>query len=487
MSLTDAPSASDVQAPATPAPKLNADDRALARRSALLLVIVLAAFLRVHHIGAQSLWADEGLTNRILQLPATEMLQHIRDWEQTPPVYYYLIKPWVLIFGNSETALRFPSAIFGTLSVLALYLAVRRIFGTAAALVAALLLALSPYHIAYSQEARAYALLVLLTIVSCDLFMRLLQKRTNRLEGLYVLVASLLIYTHLYGIFVLAAQNIAYGVAWLFDRRAGSPHFLPLKRFLMLDVAIAIIYSAFVPTVLTWMRSVEVTFWVKSVTLDDISQAYQSYAGSTPMLLALVILAVIGVWRARDRIGAILWLGVMLLPVVVPVIISVLSHPSFSARYGICASLGLFALAAAGVSVLPSLRYQLPVALVLAVISLLPTNTPDLKPQWQEAARFLEKNMHPGDYAAVNRKGATCMYDYYVHRPDVRRIGFDGMALPVSQPLRDYKHIWLILYTCDTPADVMLRRGHWCVGKQRAFRDIFIAELFDPPTTQPTE
>src|SRR5213078_3841336 len=113
-------------------------------------------------------------------------------------------------FGDAEGMLRLPSAIFGTAAVGMLFLLSRRLFGATAGLVAAGLLALSPFHIAYSQEARAYALFVLLSIASCDLFVRLLERKSPRLEVLYIIVSALMLYTHLYGIFTIAAQQIAF-------------------------------------------------------------------------------------------------------------------------------------------------------------------------------------------------------------------------------------------------------------------------------------
>ncbi len=117
--------------------------------------------------------------------------------------------------------------------------------------------------------------------------------------------------------------------------------------------------------------------------------------------------------------------------------------------------------------------------MVLLAISLFPTERPDPKPQWREAGAYLNQHMRPGDFAAVNRKGATNEYDYYVHRPDVRRIGFDASALPVPQPLDDGKHIWLVLYTCDLPPRLLIQRGNWRVLRQKMFREVLIFELAD--------
>ncbi len=441
----------------------------------LALIIAGAALLRIRHIGYQSLWADEGLTARILRLPAGAMLQRIRDWEQTPPLYYYLLKPWVMFFGMSERALRLPSALFGTLAVAAMYLLMRRAAGTTAGLVAAALLAVSPYQIAYSQEARAYALLVLLAAVSSYLFLRLLDESTQKLQTWYVIVTALLLYTHLYGIFVVAAHNLTYLTALIVRRNRR----IDLARWVSLNVAVAFLYSPWFHTIWIWVRTVQTGFWVKSVTIHDIAWAYYVYAGSISLLLMLVALAVIVAWRGRDRTITVLWLSMMLLPVLVPVVISIMKMPGFSARYGMAASIGLYALAATGVAAVPGLTLRIVMSIALITLSFLPSFVPELKPQWREAAAYLQKNMQAGDFAAINHKGATCMYDYYVHRPDVARIGFDGGALPVTQPLPDEKHIWLILYTNDWPAAVLLRRGQWDVISQKAFREVLVLELAD--------
>ncbi|HEX8522369.1 MAG TPA: glycosyltransferase family 39 protein [Tepidisphaeraceae bacterium] len=485
-------------------PAENRERSALPVRLALLLILLIAASLRFYHLGRHSLWFDEGLTARLLRAPLPDMLHAITTYEQTPPLFYFLLRPVVALLGDSESILRLPSAIYGTLSVLALYLATQRAFNTAAALTSALLLALSPYHVAYSQEARAYALFVLLTILSSDLLMRAFQRRRGWIDALYILTSTALLYTHLYGIFVLAAHHVAWLVSTAAHRKAPRP--LDLPRWFTLNFAIAILYAPFLPTVRDWLGIVQHGFWVKRVTWNDIAAAYETYAGSAPLLIALLALIVIAlVLRPRSRpqtasqlhkVDATiqsnvparsLWLLILLLPVVIPVTISVLTRPTFSARYAMPASLGLYVLAGAGLSQISRLNLQIPAATILATLTLFPSTLPDPKPQWRQAAHYLELHMRPGDLAAINRKGAICLWDYYIRsRPDLRRIGFDGTALPVTQPLDPGRHVWLIAYTNEIPPNVMIQRGHWIVGRQKIFRNILIFELFDPPSPSAT-
>src|SRR5688572_17902202 len=154
------------------------------------LIVALAAVLRLHHIAHDSLWGDEALSVTIAKMPLAKLITHVRWWEQIPPVHHLLLKVWMICFGDSERSVRMPSAIAGMAGVAVLGLLVARSMGRKTALAAALLLAVSPMHIAYSQECRTYALTVLLGLISCDLFVRLLRRPTQRLHAAYVIVSA---------------------------------------------------------------------------------------------------------------------------------------------------------------------------------------------------------------------------------------------------------------------------------------------------------
>ena len=132
----------------------------LCRWLAPLLILLLAALLRLHQLGTQSLWSDEG--NSVVQSLRSleEIAQHAaRDIH--PPGYYWLLHGWRLLTGTSEFALRLFSALASVLGVACLYAAGRWLYGRAAGLTAALFLGLNGFNIWYAQETRMYALLAL--------------------------------------------------------------------------------------------------------------------------------------------------------------------------------------------------------------------------------------------------------------------------------------------------------------------------------------
>ncbi len=129
--------------------------RAQARQALLtaLLLAVVAALLRFARLGAWSLWSDEVATLRDAQ-----NLANVQNY----PIGYALIGWFVRLFGDSEFAARFVPALVGTFTPPAIYLAGRRLFSERAGIIAGALLALSSYHLFFSQFARYYTLVMLL-------------------------------------------------------------------------------------------------------------------------------------------------------------------------------------------------------------------------------------------------------------------------------------------------------------------------------------
>ena len=128
----------------------------------LAALLALAALgLRWLHLGAPSLWADEGATLLFAQADWPFLWTRLPAVETNPPGYYALVKIWTGLAGISEQALRMPGALAGAAAVAAIYLAGQRVFGRGAAIVAATVLALSAVQVAHAQEARAYAFLSL--------------------------------------------------------------------------------------------------------------------------------------------------------------------------------------------------------------------------------------------------------------------------------------------------------------------------------------
>jgi uncharacterized membrane protein len=177
-----------------------------ASKLAPFAIVALGAVLRFATLGTQSLWSDEGFTWTIAAKPLGAAMSQVADTESTPPLYYLLVWAWEHVFGSSELALRSLSALFGTATIAVVYAIGARLASRRVGLAAAALAAVSPLLVWYSQEARAYALLVLLVALS---FLFLLERRLVP----WALVAALAVATHYFAIFPVAAE-----AAWLIAR-----------------------------------------------------------------------------------------------------------------------------------------------------------------------------------------------------------------------------------------------------------------------------
>src|SRR5947209_3430985 len=123
----------------------------------------LAAALRFWRLGHQSFWYDEAFTVTLVHHSAGTMLGLLPRTELTPPLYYCVAWLWARVFGFGELGLRSLSAVAGVMTVPVMYVAARRFLDQRAGLIAAALVACNPLLIWYSQEARSYALLLLMT------------------------------------------------------------------------------------------------------------------------------------------------------------------------------------------------------------------------------------------------------------------------------------------------------------------------------------
>lgn len=141
----------------------------------LATIILLAAFLRLYKLGSVPLslyWDEASLGYNAYSILATGRDEHGRFLPGTnfaafgdykPPGYIYAAVPSVAVFGLNEFAVRFPSAFFGTLTVLLTYFLAKKLFENfqfsifnfqfSVAHLSALLLAISPWHIGLSRGA----------------------------------------------------------------------------------------------------------------------------------------------------------------------------------------------------------------------------------------------------------------------------------------------------------------------------------------------
>ncbi len=301
----------------------------------LLLAILLFAFAaRIYRLDASSMWSDEGLSLYRAQLPLAEVFENtitvdgIDTRDTNPPLYFLLLNLWRRAAGDSVFALRYFGVLAGVLAVPLLYLLGRLVYNRPLGLVAAALLALSPFAVWMSQELRNYGLLLSLNLLTVyGLFRFLLGDGRRRWLILWVTAGLLGAYTHYFGFFILAYSGVAL-VAFLVWRRWRPP--LPL---LIAGGVLLLALLPILPVALERFRAgrqVDFDFLPPTAVLRQALNAYAvgisaSLQQPAGRVWPVVLLALAGVglllWRRR---GAALTLtaGYLVLPLAVLLLLS---------------------------------------------------------------------------------------------------------------------------------------------------------------------
>ncbi|CAG0988578.1 hypothetical protein ANRL3_02612 [Anaerolineae bacterium] len=139
-------------------------------------ILLLAFALRIWDASILRMWGDEGYSvysaSRSLYAITFEGI----DIDPHPPLYYYLLHFYLPIAGTSELAIRFFSIFFGMATVALAFAIGKRLFDARVGALAAVLMAVAPFAVHYSQEVRMYALVMFIAALAFYLFVRLLQE-----------------------------------------------------------------------------------------------------------------------------------------------------------------------------------------------------------------------------------------------------------------------------------------------------------------------
>jgi mannosyltransferase len=435
----------------------------------LLGIITGALALRLHQLTAASLWVDEALTAWLVELPLIEMFKMLKSIEMTPPLHTCLMYGWAWLCGTSELALRLPSVMLGVGSVFMIFCLGRSLYDARTGLLAAALLAVSPYHISYSQEARSYSLLVFLSLWSCWLLSQLVRQPTPWRRVGYVLVTTAMLYTHLYAVFVVLAQAAAFLLVRLCVRDKPA---LGARDGAHLLLGVGVLYVPWVWVTATWLRNIGAgRLWIEWYGWDTIVLSYSYYAGGYWLLALLAALAVLGVRRyGSRRFGTWLCVALLVSCVVLPTAMSRFWRPFFVDRYGIVALMGLYLLAAAGIA---TRRRPALVTLAVLIALMLPaairtgTSTSWKRTDWRTIGATIEEHAATRDVLVVDQGYAEFALSYYLQRPDLFRArgprrDMDGLSARDPEA-----RIWVVLWSTDaTPEDYVARAGsHYSLAR----------------------
>ena len=161
---------------------------------ALILILLVAVFVRLPHLGRESFWLDEAYT-WYLTLPAwREVWGVMLLISDTSPLYYVATRLLYPLIGRSEFSLRYAALMPEVLAIPVVYRLGKDLFNRATGLWAALLLTLSPFAVQYARDARPYGFYLLFAALAVWGFWRWAER--GRGPGLLVGASAALYLTH---------------------------------------------------------------------------------------------------------------------------------------------------------------------------------------------------------------------------------------------------------------------------------------------------
>lgn len=225
------------------------------RRVALVLaaLCVLALLLRVWFAMRSGCWRDEGQFLWVMRIRTVgAMVEFLRSHEAHPPLFYFLMRAWLAVFGDSETAALVPPILFGVAQVPLAHFAGSRMFNARTGLIAAVLVTLSTTLIVFSAMIRPYSLMPLLCLASGYLLWRGLLGRGMKSWAAYAAVTLAILLSHNWGWLVWGAQWVAAGIWFLWRREPERP--ARMKGWALAQIAVAAGYAPWWPTLLYQTR-----------------------------------------------------------------------------------------------------------------------------------------------------------------------------------------------------------------------------------------
>ncbi len=268
-----------------------------------------------------------------------------------PPLYYLSLHYWIKLFGTSEFAARSLSAGFTLVTVVVMYMLVKRLFSRSAASLAALFLALGPFLVRYGQEARMYAMVAFLMSLA-TLFLVYATTTTKKYwYYLYGLTIAAALYTHYYTIFVILAHWL-----YVFYLQFSGGKVKPLKDWHWWGgnaLALAL-FLPWLPTAYHQFTRVQAAFWIPPVNVHTLPATFNEFVtftapawlNVTRLILVVAFLAWIAglIWRRPDKRSGLVLLTLYMITGPLAVFALSLRRPIYVDRYFVFAAVAFYAL-----------------------------------------------------------------------------------------------------------------------------------------------
>lgn len=438
-------------------------------RKGIIVLLLIGSLFRFYGLDHESLANDELSTcyRSSFDSISSVILRGVMP-DKHPPGYQILMYFVIRSAGDSATALRFPSAIAGVISIFFLFLLGRRLFSSSIGFLAAALMTFSPVHIWYSQEARTYSILILMVTLSIYILVRMLDSlREKNSPGLlnsvvFTLLSILMEYFHYFGLLMVILESGIFLFVTIYRR----------KRILY-PVAVCVVSAlAFLPWISVAMQQSGNDSYITLPGITSLQSLLFEYMSWSRVLMVVITVTVASAfamcWKNRKCVSQytlrrlavpVLWAA---LPILSAIAISYAFVPVLTNRNLLVTLPAFFLLLALSIHILlekPRFRMIAGSILVLLLsVQLLFVRehyTRPHKSQFREVARFTAENVDMNsDYLIVASSWHEFYFDYYFQRYDTG-LSVDTLATLES----DYSAVESLIQRKE-PEEIWFLWGH---------------------------
>lgn len=413
-----------------------------------LILFLLSIGISVRLISInQSLWMDEAISGyAVKNFSFFGIVENFIRSDTHPPFYYLLLKLWTDTFGYSEIALRFPSVIFGVLTIPAVY-KLGQLFNKKTAVYSAIITTLSPLLIYYSQEARMYALSTFLVCLAVYFF---LIKKWLLFSG-FLLMLGMTDYLPLLILLPI----------WIFTIYSRQNKEI-IRKLVFSQIPLFVYFTLWYP-IFNYQKNSGLSF-LKDISgfgdilgvsnLKNLSLVWIKFLigriNFTPPLLYIFIVLIVSLLVLRvlmfslRKIKNILFLWVWLLSPILTLFIISFKIPGFSYFRLLFTLPALILLLSFGLSVLKSgkriIIILIALNLIFSGIYLFDRNF--WREDWKTAVPFIEDRIEKNEKVLISYKESFTPYEWYSKKPGNVQSFYDKLNI-------DYGGIYTLDYLMD--------------------------------------
>lgn len=458
----------------------------------LAALVAVGTWLRFDNLALISVWFDEAASWYQSKDGIADLIVRTAN-DNYPPLHNFILYATIKLLGDSEWALRAPSAILGAANIGLLYWLGAITVGRSAGLLAAALLTFSGYHIEYSQEARMYTLLAFTATWFAASSFYFFQS-PSIVRGALVCVSALsLLYTHAYGPLNWLAIAVAFS-ACLFLRADTSRRTLKIWAA---SNALAIV--GFMPwgwVILTRAAILHHQgFWIPDPTPELVLEQLLLVAGGASFATLLAVGTTLAVLPSRAPENGetskpacspipvlLLW---AVLPAGIGLLASVVILPVFLHRYLIGALPALCLIAAYGLTRFARGRPALAIVFATSTAILVANvvnHKPAPKQDWRGVAAFLERKLNASDCVLVfERHNVTALHYYHRETIDCIVLPWHGKSRKVGEIESD--RVFAIISHANGSKRKKLsanfKAAGWSLAEKFKFQEIDV-RLYEP-------